>query len=52
MVQELSHFLMVINMKAFIKMAIQMERENINGKIKSYSKVNLNKVIDKEKALL
>lgn len=52
MVQEVRLSQMEINMKANIKMAILMEKENMNGKIKLSFKVNLNKDIGREKELL
>lgn len=52
MEQEVRLSQMEINMKVNIKMAILMEKENMNGKIKLSFKVNLNKDIDREKELL
>lgn len=52
MAQEVRLSQMEINMKANIKMAILMEKENMNGKIKLSLKVNLNKDIGREKELL
>ena len=52
MVQEVRLSQMEINMKVNIKMAILMEKENMNGKIKLSFKANLNKDIGREKELL